>query len=62
MDGVVFRDARAGDARNGTVSGDYVAFRGTVTGTATIRRDQEFDFQGAFITSPWNNEADLVIR
>lgn len=52
----------AGGYCNGTVSGDYVAFRGTGSGPATIRRDQEFNFLSAFFTSPWNDGADLVIR
>ena len=52
----------AGGYCNGTVSGDYVAFRGTGGSAATIRRDQEFNFEGAYITSPWNNDEDLVIR
>jgi hypothetical protein len=45
----------AGGYCNGTTSGKYVAFRGTGTGAATIRRDRAFNFESAFITSPWND-------
>ncbi|MBI1284263.1 MAG: PEP-CTERM sorting domain-containing protein [Thiobacillus sp.] len=52
----------AGGYCNGTTSGMYVAYRGTGTGAATIRRDRAFNFESAFITSPWNDGEDLVVR
>lgn len=52
----------AGGYCNGTTSGEYVAFRGTGTGAATIRRSRTFNFESAFITSPWNDGEDLVVR
>lgn len=52
----------AGGYCNGTTSGRYVAFRGTGTGAATIRRERKFNFESAFVTSPWNNSEDLMVR
>jgi hypothetical protein len=54
----------AGGYCNGTVSGDFVAFRGTANqfGPATIRRSEDFNALSVFVTSPWNDGADLVVR
>lgn len=52
----------AGGYCNGTTSGKYVAYRGTAAGAATIRRERPFNFESAFVTSPWNNAEDLVVR
>mgnify|MGYP000414987809 CR=1 FL=1 len=53
----------AGGYCNGTVSGEYVAFRGNSGGTpATMRRSTAFNIESGYFTSPWRNGAHLQIH